>query len=73
MRLFLHFFLAQVAREVVGLGEHIKCSTEPLADGLNFLSDAYFVKLNDGEREISLFAKVCFEKSSIRTQSKAEC
>ena len=31
---------------------------KPLADGLNFMSDAYFVEVKSGGKELSLFSKV---------------
>ena len=43
---------------------------KPLADGLNFMSDAYFVEVKSGEKELSLFAKVengIFQQSNIKT------
>ena len=38
----------------------IKCSIEPLADGVNFLSDAFFVKVANDEEEKGLFVKVIY-------------
>ena len=42
-----------------------ECSIEALGDGLNFMSDAYFVKVKAGDKELSLFAKVFYGKCSI--------
>ena len=47
-----------MARDVLGLSGDIDCRLEPLADGLNFLSDAYFVNVKNESTEISLFVKV---------------
>ena len=53
-----HVFL-QIAKQVLDLGDISACSTQALGDGLNFMSDAYFVKINGGEKDLNLFAKVC--------------
>ena len=36
----------------------IECVLEPLKDGLNFMSDAFFVKLKNETEEHNLFVKV---------------
>jgi len=56
----------QVAKEILDFTEDITCSVKPLSDGLNFMSDAYFVEVKSGEKELSLFAKVRPETNELR-------
>jgi len=58
----------KVAKEVLDFTEDITCSIKPLSDGLNFMSDAYFVEVTNGEKELSLFAKVRPEANELRNQ-----
>ena len=51
-----YFF--QIAKEVLNSTEDVTCFVKPLADGLNFMSDAYFVEVKSGGKELSLFSKV---------------
>ena len=55
-------YILQIAKEVLKLDQFTECSVEALGDGLNFMSDAYFVKVKDSENELNLFAKVCHGK-----------
>ena len=48
----------QVSTEVLDMQGGIECVIEPLEDGLNFLSDAFFVKLKNETEEHNLFVKV---------------
>jgi len=47
-----------VSREVLGMSMDVECTMEPLAPGLNFLSDAFFVVVKNDSEENSLFVKV---------------
>lgn len=58
----------KIAENVLEVCGDIQCSLEPIGDGLNFLSDAYFVKVSDGKKEISLFAKVPPESNELWKQ-----
>lgn len=44
----------------------IECIIEPLEDGLNFMSDAYFVKLKNETEEHNLFVKVPPQCNNLR-------
>ena len=55
-------YFLQIAKEVLKLDQYTECSIEALGDGLNFMSDAYFVKVKDNEDELNLFVKVCHGK-----------
>ena len=48
----------QIAKYVLEMEKIYECSVKALGDGLNFMSDAYFVKVIGEEKELNLFAKV---------------
>ena len=50
-------WFSQVSRDVLNITGEIECSVEPLQEGLNYLSDAFFVKLKADNEEVKLFAK----------------
>jgi len=56
----------QIAKEVLNSTEDVTCFVKPLADGLNFMSDAYFVEVKSGGKELSLFSKVRPESNELR-------
>jgi len=58
----------QIAKEVLDSTEDVTCLVKPLADGLNFMSDAYFVEVKSGGKELSLFSKVRPESNELRKQ-----
>ena len=49
--------LIQVSREVLKLPGPLEFYIEPLPDGLNFMSDAFFVDIKNGEELKNLFVK----------------
>ena len=46
-----------MSRDVLNITGEIECSVEPLQEGLNYLSDAFFVQLKADNEEVKLFAK----------------
>merc|ERR1719508_241722 len=56
----------KVSTELLGMSGDIECIVEPLADGLNFMSDACFVKVKNESEENSLFVKVPPQSNNLR-------
>jgi len=54
----IKYHCKKVSREVLGMSVDVECTVEPLAAGLNFLSDAFFVVVKNDSEENSLFVKV---------------
>ena len=59
------FFAFQVAREVMNFTGNVSVSLKPLADGLNFLSDAFFAEISHEKGVTNLFVKVILFMYSI--------
>ena len=60
--------IRNVAKDVLGVSENMKITFEPIADGLGFLSDSYFVTLTGGSSDHSLFVKVPPKANELRRQ-----
>merc|ERR1712024_291279 len=58
----------KVARQVLKVQGDIEITLEPLVDGINFLSDAFFVKVKSQDCENYLFLKVPPESTEAKKQ-----